>query len=218
MKNLLKGDGGSLSADSSNILTRTIPPATVQQYVRRIAAVEDKVHDNFREERINAKLELAMREAEKVENLLDHEDEIKARPQRTWYQTETQKQETRTASGLAAKHESLEANLGKEGARVAVKTADEKARQLARSDDYRKAEEQAKKAHRLSRKKRRRLDALREDMDGDEGGDSDGGGGDDEGENKHRDTAVPINLAKKQAHDRARELQVSIMVYMTVCV
>ena len=211
VKNLLKGDGGSLSADSSNILTRTIPPATVQQYVRRIAAVEDKVVDNFKEERIAANLEMAIREAEKLENLLDHEDEIKSRPQRTWYQTETQKQETRTASKAAAAHESLEANLGKDGAKQAVKSADERARALARADDYRREENKAKREHRLSRKKRRRLDALRDGED--QGGDSDGDGGDSDKDNdnkknyKGRDTPVPINVAKKQAHDKGRELE-----------
>lgn len=201
MKSLLKGEGGLLSADSSNVLTRTIPAITTTHYANKIRDLESQIQEAFKEEHINTKLELAMREAERAQNMLTYEEEIHARPNRTWHQTETQKQETRTATLVLAKKEAKQAELGKREAERQAMTATQKAEALARADDYRRAENQAKKDHRLSRKKKRRIEALREDVQGK------GDAGQDEEQEERMPTQASAGSAKRQAKESGREQQ-----------
>jgi ATP-dependent RNA helicase DDX27 len=98
--------------------------------------------------------------------LLQHRDEITARPARTWYQTETQKKEIRAAGRELVKREEQSARndsvVGGRGNTTSNGSATDKLRQLANSDDYREEDKNGKKAHQMSRKKRRRLEALKE--------------------------------------------------------
>ena len=211
MKEVLKGEGGLLSADASNVLTRTITSSTTAYYKNKIEKLEDSLKEAFAEENIKTKLELAMREADRAHNMILFEDEINARPNRTWHQTETQKQETRTATLVLAKKEAKEAELGKKEAARQAMTATQKAEALARSDDYRRAEEKEKKNHRLSRKKRRRLDALREDAEEDAGnsrnnhGDNNNDNNNDNNGDENMPTKASFGSAKRQAKEYAKE-------------
>jgi ATP-dependent RNA helicase DDX27 len=158
MKELLKGEGGLLGGGDhqggeGKVLSRTIPPAVITKFTQQIHQLESKIEKAMSEERLRSRLDVAMREAERAQNLIEHEDEISARPARTWYQSESAKRKTKVAAKAA-----VESGVG---SKVAT-TAQEKALALARSDDYRR-EENTSKEHRLSRKKRRRLEALRED-------------------------------------------------------
>jgi len=151
------------------VLSRVIPAGVVTSFVAKIAALEAAVAAMLEEEKLRAHMDRADAEADRAENLLLHEAEIAARPARTWYQTETQKKEARELSRLAAKNEEKAA-----AGAPAPQTAQEKAIALARKDDYRmdpaaalpkgaKAKAVADKdGHRLSRKKRRRMEAMRE--------------------------------------------------------
>jgi hypothetical protein len=119
--------------------------------------------------RTRAKMDEAQEEAERAENLMMHEDEIAARPARTWYQTESQKKEAREVSRVHVKDEQSKAQWGVGKAAELAKTAEQKARDLAARDDYRNSLEFKKGDHRLSRKKRRRLEslsALEDEQDG----------------------------------------------------
>jgi len=162
MKELLKGEGGLLggggdqAGGEGKVLSRTIPPAVITKLTQQIQQLESQIEKAMSEERLRSRLDVAMREAERAQNLIEHEDEISARPARTWYQSETAKKKTTVAAKAA-----VESGAGSKAA-AATTTAQEKALALARSDDYRR-EENTNKEHRLSRKKRRRLEALRED-------------------------------------------------------
>lgn len=205
MKNLLKGEGGLLSADAAQVLTRTIPANTITQFRNKIDGLEADLEDAFREERVTTKLEIAIREAERAQNLLLHEDEISARPNRTWYQTETQKNEVKTATKILARKEEKEAEVGrKEAARLEM-TATQKAMAMARADDYRREEAAAKKEHRLSRKKRRRLEALRDmAQNPDEAGAAVEGG---EAQETKMPTQASFGSAKRQVKEDERQAQ-----------
>ena len=114
---------------------------------------------------MQAQIDRAEQEADRAENLITHEAEIAARPARTWYQTETQKKEVRELSREVVKQE-------QKAAAAAPPTAKERAAALARADDYRSSDAfsmkdktkgpKDKDGHRLSRKKRRRMEALEE--------------------------------------------------------
>jgi ATP-dependent RNA helicase DDX27 len=207
MKEVLKGEGTLLSSDAANVLTRTITTSTVTHYKEKIEKNESKLKEAFQEENLKTKLELAMREADRAHNMLLHEDEIHSRPNRTWHQTETQKQETRTATLVAAKKEAKEAELGRKEAARQEMTAQQKAEALARADDYRREEKAVQKGHRLSRKKRRRMEALRENAEEDKNAGFGKGSGDDDndGETSKMPTKASFGSAKRQAKEFAQE-------------
>jgi ATP-dependent RNA helicase DDX27 len=87
---------------------------------------------------------------EKTENLIIHQDEIKSRPARTWHQTETQKNEIKLAS------------------RDLIKSEENKKRksegEINPVHDYKDEfqVDEKDRTHRLSRKKRRKLEALKD--------------------------------------------------------
>lgn len=150
---------GAESVSGAQVLSRTIPGAVLAQYTEKIRSMEGELSEYFRQEKMKANLDSLQMEAEKAENLLLHEDEISARPARTWYQTEKQKEEQRETSRGQVKDEQAEAQLGKEDAKV-VRSAAERARALALTDDYPLDRKEVDKSHKMSRKKRRRLEAL----------------------------------------------------------
>lgn len=163
MKDLLKSDANAVDGTNGiTVLSRTIPSAVITHYVAKIASLEPQIVQYVQDEVVKTQTDSALREVERAENLLLHEDEIKSRPARTWYQTESQKQALKEASRKRAQDES---EAAKEGMTVTELTAYQKAQRMAQLDEYRDDEADGKGAksnHRLSRKKRRRLDALKE--------------------------------------------------------
>lgn len=182
MKEVLKGEGSVMSNDGGQVLSRTVPQAVVNHFTGLIASLESqgKVDEFYREEKLKRNMELAEREAEKAENLLLYENEINARPARTWYQTETQKKDLREAGRVQAQEEgSGDVLSGKEGSKNVpgnvlgkkgegsgkvpgkVRTPLELLKAQANRGDYRLEADSKDKTHRLSRLKRRRLEALK---------------------------------------------------------
>ena len=86
------------------------------------------------------------------------------------YQTETQKKEAREVSRLHVKEEQSQAKYGVGKAAELARTAEQRAADLAKADDYRNSLEFKKGDHRLSRKKRRRLESLSALEDEEKGG------------------------------------------------
>ena len=58
--------------------------------------------EKYEEEKVERELERATMEATRANNLINHEEEIKSKRKRTWFQTEKQKKATRSKE-LAAK-------------------------------------------------------------------------------------------------------------------
>jgi superfamily II DNA/RNA helicase len=190
-----EGQGqGEAASVSGQVLSRTIPGAVLAQYTEKIRALEPELRDHFRREREKASLDALQMEAEKAENLLLHEQEISARPVRTWYQTERQKGELREASREQVKEEQTVAQVGKAEAQV-KKSAAERARELALTDDY-PLDREKDRSHKLSRKKRRRLEALKaEAEDGADSGE----------ESRRKAVAGALEAAPKRAKLSVRD-------------
>lgn len=166
MKEVLKGEAVLKSTDgkeqdeaNSGVLSRSIPSAVISHYVSLVAGMEQQIAELMEEERLNMRALAAERDVERAENMLLHEDEIKSRPARTWYQSEHAKQELKEAVRQKSKFETEIAKVG-----FVAATAAEKAKELALADDYRVKEEekQQNKLHKMSRKKRRRMEAMKE--------------------------------------------------------
>jgi ATP-dependent RNA helicase DDX27 len=88
---VLKGAGaagGPPGDPTGAVLSRSIPAPVLAHFRARLAALQPAAAAWAREERVQRQLALAEREAAAAENLLLHEDEINARPARTWHQTE----------------------------------------------------------------------------------------------------------------------------------
>jgi hypothetical protein len=157
-------EGYSAVPQHSQVLSRTIPAAVLSHYTERVRSLQGDLEQHFKNERMKASIASLEEEAERAQNLLDHDEEINARPARTWYTSEKHKSEVRDLSRVKVQEEQQVASLGKEGAQV-LKSASERAAALARLDDYplERSNAEKDKSHKMSRKKRRRLEALRDD-------------------------------------------------------
>jgi superfamily II DNA/RNA helicase len=182
---------------NQHILSRSIPSSVISHYSKKISELEPKINNFLNQEKDRIRLDRLQSKTEKIENLLLHEDEIKGRPARTWFQSEKQKQVIREKSTQNAKDEMIAVKESSNSKRkrgneketeeqeevgedddeeeTDVTLAAKKRRLAALRDDYRLDEnDKATKKlleHRLPRKKRRRLEAIKasEEADAEEG-------------------------------------------------
>ena len=131
--------------------SRNVPAAVVAHWKRRIESIETDIKAILEEEKVERQLRRAEMEVEKKINLIQHHDEIKSRPSRTWFQTETEKREIQKKSVENAKREYAEAKA------------------LLRKQKTRERKIRGEKnvgvgSHRMTRKKRRNRMAEREVM------------------------------------------------------
>lgn len=179
MKEVLKGETAAAMQQQSGaakverqVLSRTVPAAVVAYFTEQVQRLEPEIGEQMRREREQRKLDTLERDADRAANLLQHEDEIHARPARTWHETETQKKHRREQSrALAAEERQLAAGGGaaaqqrkKEQQQQAPLSAQQQAVAFAARDEYplQRKELGTASAHRLTRKKRRRQEAMQE--------------------------------------------------------
>ncbi|PSC68971.1 DEAD-box ATP-dependent RNA helicase 28 [Micractinium conductrix] len=94
---------------------RTVQQAATDTWQAKIEKLEPQVDAIIWQEREERALRKAEMEVQKATNMLEHEDEIKARPPRTWFQTEKQKRELAKASKEAAANGVEAGSDGEEG-------------------------------------------------------------------------------------------------------
>lgn len=136
MKEVLKTSEGE---EKPNIKSRAVPQAVIDHFGARIESMEHDVEAIVREEKAEKEQRIAEMEAFKAQNIMDHADEIKARPARGWIMSEGQKTAMKKASSEAVAMEN--SNLSGAKRKVEVNPNPTK---------------EAK--HRLSRDKRRRME------------------------------------------------------------
>ncbi|CEQ38808.1 SPOSA6832_00245 [Sporobolomyces salmonicolor] len=78
-------------APPESIKQRTVPSDVVAAVFKELKEMEREVKEVMREEKEEKEIRRGNMELQKATNLLQHEAEIKARPARTWFQTETEK-------------------------------------------------------------------------------------------------------------------------------
>lgn len=167
VKDMLKSDAALLGGAEDmkgRVLSRAVPAHVVSEYATRLTDMEPALLQLSREEKMERQMRETEAELSKAQNLLIHEDEIAARPARTWYQTETQKQARREMTKTAVREERNALLTGNSK----DLSATDKRNAIALADDYRDDGAGKKDSHRLSRKKRRRLAALEESAQADE--------------------------------------------------
>jgi ATP-dependent RNA helicase DDX27 len=140
-----------------NVKSRTIPPEVVDRCRAVIAEMGPDIAAILEEEKLEREERLADMEARRAENFAVHEDEIYARPAKTWAVTPAEKVSIRQAA--------KEATTAPEAAEPEELTVRE--RKQKKLEEIRAARAAAKaakdkKIHRMSRAKRRRMEVRQE--------------------------------------------------------
>ncbi|GAA5997269.1 putative ATP-dependent RNA helicase [Rhodotorula paludigena] len=78
-------------APPESIKQRTIPTDVVASVSKQLRALDGEVKAVVQEEREEKEIRRGNMEIQKASNLLEHEAEIKSRPARTWFQTQSEK-------------------------------------------------------------------------------------------------------------------------------
>ncbi|CAG7888026.1 unnamed protein product [Brassica rapa] len=162
----------------SKLKSRIIPEQSIVKWSQIIDEMEDQYSAVIREEREERALRKAEMEFAKAENMIEHRDEIYARPKRTWFMTEKEKKLVAKAEKDSARNPS-----GKEliSADIAEDLKMKEKRKLEREKN-------------LPRKKRRKLEAAREMLEDNEG--------EEDGEDQKRGRTRGMEKKKKQEPDK----------------
>jgi len=147
-----------LKRSKHNVKSRSIPDAVIDALREKIEDFQPEIENVLEQEHIEKEVRLAEMEASKAGNMVKHRDEILARPQKTWFQSERQRQQVRDAAkAQVAEQDALNDVEGKN-----AKERRENRRALKREMEKGGSGEEEKRPHRLTRKKRRRLEAQKE--------------------------------------------------------
>ena len=75
----------------AKVVSRVVEVAEADSWAREAAALDDEVEEVLREEREERQLAQVDRQVTRASNLVEHREEIMARPRRTWFATEHEK-------------------------------------------------------------------------------------------------------------------------------
>lgn len=96
-RKVVKAAVKSAKDQGAKIVSRVIDAAIVDKLQNEIDEMGDEIGAIMKEEREEKQLAQAEMQLKKGENLIQHEAEIKARPKRTWFATEHEKQKSKQA-------------------------------------------------------------------------------------------------------------------------
>ncbi|CAN6923119.1 unnamed protein product [Brassica oleracea] len=167
----------------SKLKSRIIPEQSIVKWSQIIDEMEDQYSTVIREEREERALRKAEMEFAKAENMIEHRDEIYARPKRTWFMTEKEKK-------LVAKAEKDSAGNPSGNELISADIAED-----LKMKEKRKREREKN----LPRKKRRKLEAAREMLEDNEGDEDDE---EEDGEDQKRGRSRGKDKKKKQEPDK----------------
>lgn len=75
----------------AKVVSRQVPAEEADKWISKIKELEDEIEEVLKEEKEERVLSITERDLKRGENLIIHEDEIKSRPKRTWFETEKEK-------------------------------------------------------------------------------------------------------------------------------
>lgn len=113
----------------AKVVSRQIPGEAIQEWSKKLRDLEDEIAEVEKEEKEERALSITERELKRGENLIAHEAEIKARPKKTWFETEKEKAESKQ-KGLAALIGADAAAGGKKGEKKKLSGKDRKKLEL----------------------------------------------------------------------------------------
>jgi ATP-dependent RNA helicase DDX27 len=78
-------------AQGAKIVSRVIEAAEADEWADKVTEMEHEIEDILKEEKEEKQLSQVEMQVRKGENIMVHEDEIKGRPKRTWFESEQEK-------------------------------------------------------------------------------------------------------------------------------
>jgi ATP-dependent RNA helicase DDX27 len=78
-------------AQGAKIVSRVIEAVEADEWATKVTEMEDEIEEILKEEKEDKQLAQVEMEVRKGENMMIHEDEIKGRPRRTWFESEQDK-------------------------------------------------------------------------------------------------------------------------------
>lgn len=87
-------------AQGAKVVSRVVETAVADSWADKVEGLAEEVDEILKEEKQEKQLAQAEMQVTKGENLLKHEREIMARPKRTWFETERDKQVAKKAALL----------------------------------------------------------------------------------------------------------------------
>jgi ATP-dependent RNA helicase DDX27 len=78
-------------AQGAKVASRQIPYEDVDDWMQKLKDLEDEIEEVLKEEKEERALSITERDLKRGENLIMHEDAIKSRPRRTWFESEKDK-------------------------------------------------------------------------------------------------------------------------------
>uniref|UniRef100_A0A7S3K595 RNA helicase n=1 Tax=Aureoumbra lagunensis TaxID=44058 RepID=A0A7S3K595_9STRA len=167
LKDYLRARTADLDAsvsDSTNLANtqvrnRVVTKQYVNDYKQALVSAETCIAELAEKEVLDRATDNAQLETDRAYNLVAHADEIHSRPKRTWFQSSRERDEIKSRAKEQAKDEARLADglAIKKEARLAVGLPVRGPRGMPEGP-----------GHRLSRKKRRRLEALQQTIDQDD--------------------------------------------------
>lgn len=149
--------------DTSTVKSRVVPPPVLAHYEAKVSELQAAIEKRLEEEAAERQARWAEMEAERAQNLVEHQEEIMQRPAKQWFQSKAEKEAVRTAA--AAEKAAAQGNgNGKLSAFGTQRASLSSTMNLSRKEKQ-ALEESAKKKkrHRLNRAKRRRMEMLKEE-------------------------------------------------------
>lgn len=107
----------------AKVVSRTVDASIADDWQRKIDELEEEVEAILEEEKEEKELNSVEMQVKKGENLMDYEDEIKARPKRTWFESEKKKK-------LAKERGAVELNGESAGKRKKLKLSNKQKKKL----------------------------------------------------------------------------------------
>lgn len=84
-------------SQGAKIVSRIVDPDVADEWSAKVAALDEEVDAILKDEKEEKLLSQTDMQIRKGENLVTHEDEIRARPRRTWFESEKEKLQAKKA-------------------------------------------------------------------------------------------------------------------------
>jgi ATP-dependent RNA helicase DDX27 len=75
----------------AKVVSRQVPAEETDKWIQKVKDLEDEIEEVLKEEKEERVLSITERDLKRGENMINHEDEIKSRPKRTWFESEKEK-------------------------------------------------------------------------------------------------------------------------------
>merc|ERR1712166_408246 len=97
-KQITPNESSTNRSQSATIRSRSIPAAVIAHFVKKIRSLEEHIEEVLQAEVVARMDRLAEMEVMRAQNIIEHSDEIKSRPQRQWFASEREKKITKEAA------------------------------------------------------------------------------------------------------------------------